>query len=137
MDMKKRQAGGQQKVHAWSRQQRAGIQYVKCPQLSTQWGQVVKIGPSQQLLNDSFTTIGPALPQKLFGPSIIGNGQEYLILLGGSSGDDYKTLYNREDYKKSIYKLECSSGSCTPWAKMNQELKIGRIFFVAIPFTGQ
>ena len=79
------------------------------------------------MLNDSFTTIGPALPQKLFGPSIIGNGQEYLILLGGSSG---------YDYKKSIYKLECSSGSCTPWAKMNQELKIGRTFFVAVPFTG-
>ena len=72
-----------------------------------------------------WATLGPPLPQKIGGHSMIEmNGD--LIVLGGYSN----SLDSR--YQRAIYKLICTSGSCA-WTTMNQRLKIPRQLFVVIP----
>ena len=47
-------------------------------------------------------------------------------------GDAY--IFGGDDggYDSAIYKLTCSSGICS-WSTLNQELKVGRYYTVAIP----
>ena len=68
-------------------------------------------------------TLGPPLQKGLYGHSIV-EIQGDAFLFGGSSGN-----YN---YNSAIYKLTCSSGICS-WSTLNQELKVGRRYHVAIP----
>ena len=66
-------------------------------------------------------TPGPALPNPLYGHSIL-EIQSDVFLFGG---------YGR-GYNSVIYQLSCSYGICS-WATLNQALKVGRIYAVAIP----
>ena len=67
-------------------------------------------------------TLGPPLPKALCCFSIV-EIQGDAFLFGGrpSSG-----------YNSAIYQLSCSSGICS-WSTLNQELKVGRRWTVAIP----
>ena len=69
-------------------------------------------------------TLGPPLPKKLHGPSML-EIQGDVFLFGGED----------ETYSKNtaIYQLGCSSGICQPWSTINQELKTARRHLVAIP----
>ena len=74
-----------------------------------------------QLLFLFFITLGPPLPKGLESFSMLQiHGDAYIF--GGSGGG----------YNSAIYKLTCSSGICS-WSTINQELKVGRKFTVAIP----
>ena len=65
-------------------------------------------------------TLGPPLPKALNGFSMLEmNGDTYVF--GGNSGA----------YESSIYQLSCSSGICS-WSTLNQQLKVGRYYSVAI-----
>ena len=66
-------------------------------------------------------TIGPALQKGLFGISLL-EIQGDLFLFGG---------YGSDSVNSAIYQLSCSSGICS-WATLNQALKVGRIYTVAI-----
>ena len=68
--------------------------------------------------------LGPAMPKKLIGHSMIGYGQEELITIGG--------MDRHKNFQKHFYRLTCSSGICK-WSTMNQKLKDARSVFVAIP----
>ena len=69
-----------------------------------------------------FLTLGPALPEGLYGHSILEiQGDAFLFGGEGSGG-----------YNSAIYQLSCSSGICS-WATLNQLLTVGRYFTVAIP----
>ena len=70
-----------------------------------------------------FLTLGPALPKMLSGHSMF-EVQGDAFLFGGY---DSVSLYNL-----AIYQLSCSSGICS-WSTINQELKLGRLWTVAIP----
>ena len=67
-------------------------------------------------------TIGPALPKGLLGNSLLEvQGDIFLFGGGGHGGVNF-----------AIYQFSCSSGICS-WATLNQALKVGRIYTVAIP----
>ena len=66
-------------------------------------------------------TLGPPLPKALYGISIV-EIQGDAFLFGGYSGG----------YNAAIYQLTCFSGICS-WSTLNQELKVGRRYTVAIP----
>ena len=66
-----------------------------------------------------FLTIGPALPKTLYGHSMLEIQGDVFLFGGGGS------VYN-----SAIYQLTCSSGS---WATLNQALKVGKRYTVAIP----
>ena len=68
-------------------------------------------------------TLGPPLPKKLFGHSIV-EIQGDAFLFGGRD--------NTYNYNSVIYQLSCSSGICS-WSTLNQALKVGRSYTVAIP----
>ena len=68
-------------------------------------------------------TLGPPLPKALYGISIV-EIQGDAFLFGGYGGG--------YPYNSAIYQLTCSSGICS-WSTLNQELKVGRFFPVAIP----
>ena len=57
---------------------------------------------------------------------MIGHGQVHLFVIGGCCLDG--------DIQKTLYRLKCSLRSCE-WTTVNQELKIGRFNFVAIPVS--
>ena len=62
------------------------------------------------------------MPKKLEGLSaVVLNGDLYTI--GGYAGNGY--------YETAIYRLSCLSGNCS-WTTMDQELKNGREFQVAM-----
>ena len=66
-------------------------------------------------------TLGPPLPKAIGGFSMLEmHGDTYVI--GGYSGA----------YESSIYQLSCSSGLCS-WTTLNQQLKVGRRWLVAMP----
>ena len=74
-----------------------------------------------------FLTLGPALPKALHGHSLL-EIQGDVFLFGGlvysvSVGSVYNSV---------IYHLSCSSGICSR-ATLNQALKVGRRYTVAIP----
>ena len=69
-----------------------------------------------------FAILGPTLPIKLEQHSMVQIMGD-LYVLGG---------YGSTQFLVSIYKLSCSSGECA-WTIIKQELKIGRLDFVAIP----
>ena len=71
-----------------------------------------------------FLTLGPALPQALFAPSLL-EIQGDVFLFGGYDG-------STSGYNSVIYQLSCSSGICS-WATLNQALTVGRSYTVAIP----
>ena len=73
------------------------------------------------LLFSILLTLGPALPKALEGFSML-EIQGDIFLFGGA--DDY--IYS------AIYQLSCSSGICS-LATLNQALKVGRRYTVAIP----
>ena len=68
-----------------------------------------------------FLTLGPPLPKALYGISIV-EIQGDALSLGGYDGG----------YNAAIYRLTCSSGTCS-WSTLNQELKVARSRTVAIP----
>ena len=74
----------------------------------------------------SLAKLGPDLPKKLEGHSMISMNEENLIILGGSSPNG--------GLQKAIYTLTCKSGLCT-WTTMKQKLKVAREGFVAVPLT--
>ena len=67
-------------------------------------------------------TIGPALPKGLLGNVLI-EVQGDVFLFGGLDHDDVNF---------AIYQFSCSSAICS-WSTLNQALKVGRIYTVAIP----
>merc|ERR1719350_498426 len=77
---------------------------------------------TEMLINGQWQT-GPPLPKAMYGFSMLEmNGDTYVI--GGESSSAYD--------KSSIYKLSCSSGLCS-WTTLNQQLKVGRAWLVAMP----
>ena len=74
-----------------------------------------------------FLTLGPALPKKLRGNSMLEIQGDVFIFGGYVYG--YEKGY---DHNSAIYQLSCSTGICS-WATFSQALKIGRDNFVAIP----
>ena len=66
-------------------------------------------------------TLGPPLPKALNGVSIV-EIQGDAFSFGGYDGGS----------NSAIYQLTCSSGICS-WSTLNQELKVGRYWTVAIP----
>ena len=76
------------------------------------------------LISTIFTTLGPAMPIKIHGLSMVSfNGDLYTI--GGYSS-------YRNGYQTSIFKLSCFNEDCN-WTKTNQKLKVARADTVAIP----
>ena len=72
-----------------------------------------------------FLTLGPPLPKAIYGFSMLEvHGNVYVIGGIGSSGFSGNQL--------SIYQLSCSSEICS-WSTLNQQLKVGRRYPVAIP----
>ena len=69
-----------------------------------------------------FLTLGPILPRKLAGHSIVEIHGDVFVFNGGSPSP----------YNSAIYQLSCSSGICN-WSTINQELKVARYMTVAIP----
>ena len=67
-------------------------------------------------------TIGPALPKELFGNSLL-EIQGDIFLFGG---------VGHGGVNSAIYQFSCSAGICS-WATLNQALKVGRMYTVAIP----
>ena len=68
-------------------------------------------------------TLGPPLPKALNSHSMLEiNGDAFIF--GGYFGSS--------NYNSAIYKITCSSGICS-WSTLNQELKVAREYFVAIP----
>ena len=80
--------------------------------------------------------LGPALPKKLIGPSIIESAQKSILLIGGFYPGNQPTNYDSDPigpaWETSIHKLQCALGKCS-WNKLNQELQTGRHDFVAVP----
>ena len=68
-----------------------------------------------------FLTLGPALPQALYGHSMVEIQGDVFLFGGFGSG-----------YNSVVYQLSCSSGICS-WATLNQALTVGRDLTVAIP----
>ena len=69
-------------------------------------------------------TLGPPLPKALYGFSMLEiHGDAFIF--GGK-------IYQSYPYNSAIYKLTCSSGICS-WSTLNQKLKVGRRYTVAIP----
>ena len=69
-----------------------------------------------------FLTLGPALPKTLYGHSMVEIQGDVFLFGGAGSGG----------YNSAIYQLSCSSSICS-WATLNQALKVGRRYTVAIP----
>ena len=69
-------------------------------------------------------TLGPELPKKLAGHSMVEIHGD-VFTFGGFSNDG-------ASYNSAIYRFTCSSGICN-WSTINQELKVARTNFVAIP----
>ena len=67
-------------------------------------------------------TLGPPLPKGLYDISIV-DIQGDAFLFGG---------YGDGGLNSAIYQLTCSSDICS-WSTLNQEMKIGRRYTVAIP----
>ena len=63
------------------------------------------------------------MPMVNFGYAVVEVGRD-LYVIGGSNGDGGN--------HKEIQKLSCSSRVCT-WTTINQQLKVGRSWPVAIP----
>ena len=82
---------------------------------------LIKISEISEIYLHCF--LGPSLPKRIFGSSIVPFGNS-LILIGGYDYDD--------GFQKGFYKLTCSNRNCV-WTKMAQELSVGRENFVAIP----
>ena len=69
-------------------------------------------------------TLGPPLPEALFGPGMLEiHGDAF------SFGGREATM---NDFISAIYRLTCSSGICC-WLTINQELKVPRLNPVVIP----
>ena len=68
-----------------------------------------------------FLALGPALPKKLSGNSML-EIQGDVFIFGGYSGS----------HNSAIYQLSCSTGICS-WATISQALKVGKDNAVAIP----
>jgi hypothetical protein len=66
-------------------------------------------------------TLGPPLPKALGSFSML-EIQGDAFLFGGYGGG----------YNSAIYRLTCSSGTCS-WSTLNQQLKVARSFTVVIP----
>ena len=76
------------------------------------------------VISSIFTTLGPAMPIKIHGLSMVSfNGDLYTIGGYSSYGNHYQT---------SIFKLCCFNEDCD-WTRTNQELKVARADTVAIP----
>jgi len=74
---------------------------------------------TELLINGQWQT-GPPLPKAIEGFSMLEmHGDTYVI--GGYGGG----------YNSAIYQLSCSSGLCS-WTTLNQQLKVGRRYLVAI-----
>ena len=67
--------------------------------------------------------LGPSLPKRIFGSSIVPYGKD-LVLIGGYSYDD--------EFQDGFYKFSCSNRNCV-WTEMPQKLAVARENFVAIP----
>jgi len=76
---------------------------------------------STEFLRNGEWTAGPQMPIKLWGLSAVVLGGD-LYAIGGYGGNNYQT---------AIHRLSCSSGNCA-WTTMDQELKVGRGFQVAM-----
>ena len=88
----------------------------KCIQITAQTSQTFTV-PFSFLL-----PLGPVLPKALAGLSTVEiHGDAFVF--GGYLGSS--------NYNYAIYKLTCSSGSCS-WSTLNQELKVRRDNSVAI-----
>ena len=75
-----------------------------------------------------FLTLGPALPKALYGHSMLEiKGDVFLF-----GGYVYSNVVDTSRYNSAIYQLSCSSGICS-WATLNQALKVGKRYTVAIP----
>merc|ERR1719483_116433 len=86
---------------------------------------------STEILKGDRWELGPALPKRLKGSSIIESGKESILLIGGFSLEDHE--YGIDIlWETSIYKLQCALGTCS-WTKLKQELQTGRLDFVAVP----
>ena len=70
----------------------------------------------------SLMTLGPPLPKALSQFSMLEIHGD-AIIFGGWDGTNYNS---------AIYKLTCASDICS-WSTLNQELKVGRQWTVAIP----
>ena len=68
-----------------------------------------------------FLALGPALPKILHGHEML-EIQGDVFIFGGNYGGA----------NSAIYQLSCSSSICS-WATLNQGLKVGRMYTVAIP----
>ena len=68
-------------------------------------------------------TLGPQLPQALFGPGMLEIHGD-VFSFGGREA-------SMNDYISAIYRLTCSSGICC-WLTINQELKVPRLNPVVI-----
>ena len=66
-------------------------------------------------------TLGPPLPKATLEFSMLEMHGDTYVIGGTGSG-----------YQSSIYQLSCSSGLCS-WTTLNQQLKVARRLFVAMP----
>jgi len=87
---------------------------------------------STEILKGDHWELGPALPKRLNGPSIIESGKESILLIGGLLMEYDKYGLGVDEGYNSIYKLQCALGTCS-WTKLNQELQTGRHAFIAVP----
>ena len=67
--------------------------------------------------------LGPALPKRLRGSSMVEVGDN-LYIIGGKSNDG-------SSYQNKIHQLSCVSGLCS-WTTLTQQLKVARGGLVAI-----
>merc|ERR1719464_1822934 len=73
---------------------------------------------TEMLINGQWQT-GPPLPKAMYGFSMLEiNGETYVF---GGNGEN-----------SAIYQMSCSSGLCS-WSTLNQQLKVGRYYTVAMP----
>jgi hypothetical protein len=87
------------------------------------WLKDIFLLQSANLFNINFLlTLGPPLPKGLYGHSIVEIQGDAFVFGGQDSGY----------YNSAIYQLTCSSGICS-WSTINQALKVGRRYTVAIP----
>ena len=76
-----------------------------------------------------FTTLGPPLPKRILNHSMVEVMGDLFVLGGENADSSHLNAWNSQKY---IYKLHCSSEECA-WKTLNQELKVPRREFVAIP----
>ena len=72
--------------------------------------------------------LGPALPKKIYGASMVEVGDNLYIIGGWSSNGPIGQI----GFQKEIQQLSCASGLCS-WKTLKQQLKFARRWLVAIP----